>query len=92
MKGKIESVTLYECYAWRIDELDATALKGLELAQHGVTQFRQLEGNTPVQAFSEAVSSSATARLAALYLEHIAHYQAHPPGDDCDDVRAMTSK
>jgi hypothetical protein len=41
---------------------------------------------------NEAVSLSATARLAALYLERIAHYQAHPPGDDWDGVWTMTSK
>jgi hypothetical protein len=47
VKDKIEPATLYECYAWRVAELDATALKVLELEQHGVTQFANASGTLP---------------------------------------------
>lgn len=64
----------------------------LELEQSGFEHFRERDWATAAQAFNEAVSLQPSVRLAALYLERIAHYQAHPPADNLDGVWTMTSK
>ena len=92
VKGKTEPVTLYESYAWRAHRISADEQAAYALQLEGLEQFRAQSWRAADASFRRSKKLLPDDKVPDLYLDRIAHYQLHPPGDDWDGVWTMQSK
>lgn len=91
VKGKEEPVIIYQPIGLA-SELDAGVLTELERFHHALELYRQQDWDAAEQVIVENMEESLRPMVYTLYLDRIATFREHPPGDQWDGVFTHTSK
>jgi adenylate cyclase len=91
VKGKHKPVVIYEPLGLA-DEVPTAALQ--EIAQHqaALAAYRSQDWDTAQQRFSELAQAQPQRLLYSIYLERVAYFREHPPGDDWDGAFTFQTK
>jgi len=91
VKGKEEPVIIYQPIGLA-SELEAGALTELERFHEALEFYRQQNWDAAEHLIVNNKSESERPKVYSLYLERIASFREHPPGDNWDGVYTHTSK
>lgn len=91
VKGKEEPVIIYQPIGLA-SELDASALTELERFHEALELYRQQNWDAAEHIIVSNKSENERPKVYSLYLERMAAFRKHPPGDQWDGVFTHTSK
>jgi adenylate cyclase len=91
VKGKNKPVTIFEPLGHR-SEVSALRLAELGIYERALALYHQQQWQEAEQLLKLTSEQYSQRVIYSLYLERIAHFKEHPPGDDWDGAFTHTSK
>ena len=91
VKGKDKPVTIYEPLGF-IENIDKNTRKALKQFHHALTLYRSQNWDDAEQEIFALSQQEPKRRIYKIYLDRIAYFRAHPPGDNWDGIFTHTSK
>lgn len=91
VKGKAEPVTIYEPLGLR-DQIPQKLVDDAKLMRNALRYYRQQMWDKAEEILQELQSANPGFHLYELYIERIAHFREHPPGEDWDGVFTHETK
>ena len=91
VKGKDQPVTLYEPLGL-VETIDKTLRNSVKKFHHALKLYRQQKWDDAEQALFALSQHEPERRIYQIYLDRIAYYRQHAPGDNWDGVFTHTSK
>ncbi len=91
VKGKNEPVAIFEPLG-KPAELDAALLAGLERWEQALASVRAQQWDAAEHALLALAGEEPERKLYQLYLQRIAFYRSHPPGEQWDGVTTFETK
>ncbi len=92
VKGKSESVNVYEVLDYHTDETFPHLTDVLQCYKTGLSHYRKQEWDKALGALGEAAALNPHDKLTQLYVERATWMKANPPGDDWNGVWVLKSK
>ena len=92
VKGKTEPVGIYEVLDYHSEETFPNLMEVVNYFKEGLMQYRNMNWDSAVRGFEEALKLNPDDRLSRIYIERCENLKANPPPDDWNGVRIMTSK
>nr|CRH05520.1 Conserved membrane protein of unknown function. Containing adenylate/guanylate cyclase domain [similar to the protein Mmc1_1858 from MC-1] [Candidatus Magnetococcus massalia] len=91
VKGKLEPISIYEPVCFEADGSD-TLHESIERYQTALQLYRKQQWQEAQNAFTALQQAEPERMIHDIYLQRIAYFSTHPPGDSWDGVFTHTSK
>jgi PAS domain S-box-containing protein len=92
VKGKRESVSIYELIGYQTDPITSDQYKIIELYHEGREYYLQKKFARALTKFAEVLEIDCRNKSAKLHMQRCQHFFTHPPTEDWDGVWDLTSK
>ena len=92
VKGKTESVGVYEVLDYHTEETYPNLMDTVNLFCDGLALYRRREWDKAISRFNEALRLNPDENLCGMYIERCNRFRDEPPGDDWDGGWIMKTK